>query len=389
MSKRAADAPATRGKTKRSRTESRYAHRRRSVSLAMLTHATLLRPNDIVLFTYKARTFSARITHDACIAAPGDAVHARAHGLRDGAALYDRPTNWALDCCARAWREVAPGGAPRRCATNPSGWQRVRLQRTGKSLSDLRDDYMQRFAHQLPGGRAGDDEHDAIDDDDDDDADDDADEEVEEAEAADQAPAAAPRPPTPPARPPTPREHVEDVVVAAARVDARAGIAQEPLSPNARILTVSEAQEQLRTKGYKPVAYLFERELNSAMDEINALRRANAVYEGIIEALCDAHDILYGSARDTAASARAKHILSIVREARAHCEARQRSDNAAAAASAPADVLDDDYLDLYSLAFASGDAAASGGSSSSSSSIPSGRVRTAAEVGALLCDSLS
>lgn len=124
------------------RRESAHALRRKSIRLVHLKSVDLVATDDVLRFAYKARAWAAHVTIDGYVACLRHAAHSRADRQTGMHSMYKSPTNFTNDCVAVFWAEKRSADA---CHTNPSGYDRVIHERSGKSLNELRDEYMTRF----------------------------------------------------------------------------------------------------------------------------------------------------------------------------------------------------------------------------------------------------
>lgn len=115
---------------------------RKHVSLRELKFCDLLVTGDIVEFTYKKHTYTARVTVDGLLEAQDLAIVTRATRIRGGKPLYDKPSLWTNDCVA-TYQHDNP--SEKDVKTNASGYVRSRVRRSGKTLNELRDEYVRVF----------------------------------------------------------------------------------------------------------------------------------------------------------------------------------------------------------------------------------------------------
>ena len=131
-----------------------YAADRKRVRLADLKLVDLVRTGDDMRFTYKGRDFMAKVTREGRIAAAASPAHSRADPDETTAGLsaYRTPSNFTLDCVDAYWYDererTGVAEVKNECRTNPSGYERIHLVRTGDTLNALRDEYMLRYTGQ-------------------------------------------------------------------------------------------------------------------------------------------------------------------------------------------------------------------------------------------------
>ena len=125
------------------RCESAYASARKRVSLVHLKLVDLLPTGTALEFKYLGRVFSASITVECYLRTPRHALHAHADRSDDAYSYYRLPSNFTNDAVSVYCAEnPSPAVSRDTCRTNPSGYERVRLAGGGKSLNDLRDEFM-------------------------------------------------------------------------------------------------------------------------------------------------------------------------------------------------------------------------------------------------------
>jgi len=130
------------------RKESEYAAQRKLVRLPELKLVDLVRTGDKLEFVYRGKKFEAAVTKEGFMKATtrmSETKRASPGEGEEGGPVYQRPSNFTLDCVESYWRDKNTT-AEEACRTNPSGYERVRHVQLNKSLNELRDEYMQTFA---------------------------------------------------------------------------------------------------------------------------------------------------------------------------------------------------------------------------------------------------
>ena len=137
--------------SRRRRRESNFAIARKDVRLLHLKTVDLVSAGDTLRFTYKERVFDARVSVDGYIATPTHAAHRDAVRRDATTSFYRLPSKFTNDCVAVYWADAGTAtSADAECRTNPSGYERVRHVASGKSLNDLRNEFMRRFTDMSP-----------------------------------------------------------------------------------------------------------------------------------------------------------------------------------------------------------------------------------------------
>lgn len=104
------------------------------VKLSDLVKGGVVQVGDEVTFVYMKIAYSATIGAAGELVCARHRLHTRASRHTTEWSYYVYPTTWTNDCIAAAGRDGL-------VKTNPSGWDRVIVKRTGTPLSALRDQY--------------------------------------------------------------------------------------------------------------------------------------------------------------------------------------------------------------------------------------------------------
>jgi len=124
------------------RRESSHANQRKQIRLIELKSVDLVATDDALQFVYKDRVFSATVSKSGHIAAEHKSVH-KPFYIVDNVSYYQRPSNFTNDCVSVYWDELIDSSVVRTdCHTNPSGYERIKHIKSGKTLNQLRDEYM-------------------------------------------------------------------------------------------------------------------------------------------------------------------------------------------------------------------------------------------------------
>jgi len=118
---------------------------RKRIKLIHLKAADYVATNDELEYTYKGRVFGARVGRDGHIVTATHEAQ-KPSAVDGGHAYYVRPSAFTNDCVSVFWADESTKGSTRsrsECLTNPNGFERVVHKTSGKTLNELRDEYMQ------------------------------------------------------------------------------------------------------------------------------------------------------------------------------------------------------------------------------------------------------
>jgi hypothetical protein len=139
------------------RRESEYARARKRVLLVHLKTIGLVASNDALVFSYLGHAFGATLTDDAFLRTPTAAAHTAADRRTKTHSYYRQPSAFANDCVRVYWLRDAAAAADTSVSkkTIPNAYARIVHTRSGRTLNQLRDDFMSRYPSIAPPPSSG------------------------------------------------------------------------------------------------------------------------------------------------------------------------------------------------------------------------------------------